>query len=185
MARHHARQLRDEARVVHACQLVGAGRPRRERHRARAKAVLIEGLRHRAQAFRALGVAGRRFVFKKNLIEAERGFQGQCILGSLTSVRKATALTLVATVAAFVLYALAQPALPNGDGIGYLRATQLADGSWHEDQFTGTGFPKVFYLKYHMYALYFPLMALARYESLSGPRVQALHSNRRITAGSR
>ena len=29
--------------------------------------------------------------------------------------------------------------------------------------FTGTGFPKVFYLKYHMYGLYFPLMALARY----------------------
>src|SRR5262249_21336779 len=48
-------------------------------------------------------------------------------------------------------------------GIHYLLATQQADGSWHEEQFTGTGFPKVFYLKYHMYALYFPLMALARY----------------------
>jgi squalene-hopene/tetraprenyl-beta-curcumene cyclase len=50
-------------------------------------------------------------------------------------------------------------------GIGYLLATQQADGSWYEEQFTGTGFPKVFYLKYHMYALYFPLMALARYAS--------------------
>jgi squalene-hopene/tetraprenyl-beta-curcumene cyclase len=48
-------------------------------------------------------------------------------------------------------------------GIDYLRATQRPDGSWEEDQFTGTGFPKVFYLKYHMYPLYFPLMALARY----------------------
>jgi squalene-hopene/tetraprenyl-beta-curcumene cyclase len=48
-------------------------------------------------------------------------------------------------------------------GIAYLTATQLPEGGWHEDQFTGTGFPKVFYLKYHMYSLYFPLMALARY----------------------
>jgi squalene-hopene/tetraprenyl-beta-curcumene cyclase len=50
-------------------------------------------------------------------------------------------------------------------GAGYLLATQGADGSWHEEPFTGTGFPKVFYLKYHMYSLYFPLMALARYAS--------------------
>jgi squalene-hopene/tetraprenyl-beta-curcumene cyclase len=50
-------------------------------------------------------------------------------------------------------------------GIDYLIATQQADGSWREDQFTGTGFPKVFYLKYHMYRLYFPLMALSRYAS--------------------
>jgi squalene-hopene/tetraprenyl-beta-curcumene cyclase len=48
-------------------------------------------------------------------------------------------------------------------GIDYLLATQQSDGSWQEEPFTGTGFPKVFYLKYHMYALYFPLMALARY----------------------
>ena len=50
-------------------------------------------------------------------------------------------------------------------GIDYLLATQQPDGNWQEDQFTGTGFPKVFYLKYHMYSLYFPLMALARYAS--------------------
>ncbi|MBY0528107.1 MAG: squalene--hopene cyclase [Gemmataceae bacterium] len=48
-------------------------------------------------------------------------------------------------------------------GIDYLLSTQQPDGSWHEEPFTGTGFPKVFYLKYHMYPLYFPLMALARY----------------------
>jgi squalene-hopene/tetraprenyl-beta-curcumene cyclase len=50
-------------------------------------------------------------------------------------------------------------------GIEYLTGTQQADGNWHEDQFTGTGFPKVFYLKYHLYRLYFPLMALARYRA--------------------
>jgi squalene-hopene/tetraprenyl-beta-curcumene cyclase len=48
-------------------------------------------------------------------------------------------------------------------GIDYLVSTQRPDGGWHEENFTGTGFPKVFYLKYHMYSLYFPLMALGRY----------------------
>jgi squalene-hopene/tetraprenyl-beta-curcumene cyclase len=50
-------------------------------------------------------------------------------------------------------------------GIDYLNRTQRPDGTWHEEQFTGTGFPKVFYLKYHLYSLYFPLMALARYQT--------------------
>ena len=48
-------------------------------------------------------------------------------------------------------------------GIDYLLSTQQPDGTWHEAEFTGTGFPRVFYLKYHYYSLYFPLMALARY----------------------
>jgi squalene-hopene/tetraprenyl-beta-curcumene cyclase len=63
-------------------------------------------------------------------------------------------------------------------GVEYLLATQRANGGWQEEQFTGTGFPKVFYLKYHMYALYFPLMALARYQREVGrnsPR--AAHTN--------
>lgn len=53
-------------------------------------------------------------------------------------------------------------------GIAYLLSTQNTDGNWQEEQFTGTGFPKVFYLKYHMYRLYFPLMALARYARARG-----------------
>lgn len=40
-------------------------------------------------------------------------------------------------------------------------------GSWREHWFTGTGFPKVFYLRYHLYRHYFPLMALARYRRLA------------------
>jgi squalene-hopene/tetraprenyl-beta-curcumene cyclase len=51
-------------------------------------------------------------------------------------------------------------------GIAYLLKTQKNDGSWWEKCYTGTGFPKVFYLKYHMYAEYFPLMALATYAKL-------------------
>jgi squalene-hopene/tetraprenyl-beta-curcumene cyclase len=50
-------------------------------------------------------------------------------------------------------------------GIDFLTLTQQADGNWREDQFTGTGFPKVFYLKYHLYRLYFPLMAMARFKA--------------------
>lgn len=48
-------------------------------------------------------------------------------------------------------------------GIDYLIRTQLPDGTWHEPMWTGTGFPKVFYLKYHLYRIYFPLMALGRF----------------------
>jgi len=48
-------------------------------------------------------------------------------------------------------------------GIEYLLSTQQSDGSWLETEFTGTGFPRVFYLRYHYYRIYFPLMALARY----------------------
>jgi squalene-hopene/tetraprenyl-beta-curcumene cyclase len=48
-------------------------------------------------------------------------------------------------------------------GVQFLIDTQQPDGGWHEPEFTGTGFPRVFYLRYHSYRIYFPLMALARY----------------------
>jgi squalene-hopene/tetraprenyl-beta-curcumene cyclase len=48
-------------------------------------------------------------------------------------------------------------------GIRYLSLMQEDDGSWNESEFTGTGFPKVFYLKYHYYPIYFPLLALAQW----------------------
>jgi squalene-hopene/tetraprenyl-beta-curcumene cyclase len=48
-------------------------------------------------------------------------------------------------------------------GVRYLLDTQNAAGGWDEPWFTGTGFPRVFYLKYHLYAQYFPLMALGEY----------------------
>jgi squalene-hopene/tetraprenyl-beta-curcumene cyclase len=52
-------------------------------------------------------------------------------------------------------------------GINWLVSTQQEHGGWNEVPFTGTGFPKVFYLKYHLYSLYFPLMALARFAATS------------------
>ncbi len=57
---------------------------------------------------------------------------------------------------------------PAQRGIDYLVRTQNADGSWDDPQFTGTGFPRVFYLRYHLYRVYFPLMAMARYEACIG-----------------
>jgi Squalene-hopene cyclase C-terminal domain len=48
-------------------------------------------------------------------------------------------------------------------GIHYLVSSQNPDGSWSETLITGTGFPRVFYLKYDMYRNNWPLMALARY----------------------
>jgi squalene-hopene/tetraprenyl-beta-curcumene cyclase len=48
----------------------------------------------------------------------------------------------------------------------YLLSNQGPEGSWHDDYWTGTGFPKVFYLRYHLYAVYSPLLALAIYQSL-------------------
>jgi squalene-hopene/tetraprenyl-beta-curcumene cyclase len=48
-------------------------------------------------------------------------------------------------------------------GVQYLMATQQADGSWVDPLWNGTGFPRVFYLKYHLYAKYFPLWALGVY----------------------
>jgi len=51
-------------------------------------------------------------------------------------------------------------------GIAYLLRTQRKDGSWDEPHYTGTGFPRVFYLMYHMYRQYFPLIALTAYKKI-------------------
>jgi len=48
-------------------------------------------------------------------------------------------------------------------GVAYLLRAQKKDGSWTEDFYTGTGFPRVFYLMYHMYRQYFPMIALTTY----------------------
>ncbi len=51
-------------------------------------------------------------------------------------------------------------------GIAWLISTQRADGEWEEPPYTAVGFPRVFYLRYHGYRLFFPLLALARYRNL-------------------
>jgi squalene-hopene/tetraprenyl-beta-curcumene cyclase len=51
-------------------------------------------------------------------------------------------------------------------GIAYLQSTQNDAGLWNEARFTATGFPRVFYLRYHGYGKFFPLWALARYRNM-------------------
>ena len=65
-------------------------------------------------------------------------------------------------------------------GIDYLIRTQNRDGSWTEHETTGTGFPKVFYLKYDMYRNSWPLLAFATYQKLAH---QKSHNQRAIDDG--
>ena len=62
-------------------------------------------------------------------------------------------------------------------GIEYLVRTQQAHGLWDEARFTATGFPRVFYLRYHGYRKFFPLWALARYRNMTR------EGETRVTAG--
>jgi squalene-hopene/tetraprenyl-beta-curcumene cyclase len=58
------------------------------------------------------------------------------------------------------------------NGIGYLLRHARNGERWHEEWYTAVGFPGVFYLRYHGYAHYFPLWALARYRNLMRDNVR-------------
>ena len=79
-----------------------------------------------------------------------------------TSTASQTAWALLGLMAAGVVD---HPAVSRG--IHYLIDHQGSDGLWDERLFTATGFPRVFYLRYHGYAKFFPLWALARYRNLT------------------
>ena len=51
-------------------------------------------------------------------------------------------------------------------GVEWLARTQRPDGEWDEAPYTAVGFPRVFYLRYHGYRLFFPLLALSRFRAL-------------------
>ena len=75
--------------------------------------------------------------------------------------------TSTASQTAWALLALVAGGEAKGDaakrGVEFLMRNQNDQGTWWEDAFTGTGFPVHFFIKYHMYQHFFPLMALARY----------------------
>jgi squalene-hopene/tetraprenyl-beta-curcumene cyclase len=59
-------------------------------------------------------------------------------------------------------------------GVDYLLRAERIGANWVENLYTGTGFPRVFYLKYHGYSAYFPLWALSRYRNLAQGRNEVL-----------
>jgi squalene-hopene/tetraprenyl-beta-curcumene cyclase len=85
------------------------------------------------------------------------------------STASQTAWALLALMAAG---AVDHPAVARG--IRYLCAGQGTDGFWAEERYTATGFPRVFYLRYHGYAKFFPIWALARFRNLRQANSPAL-----------
>lgn len=71
--------------------------------------------------------------------------------------------------APFTVSRTANPGTPDaGDELATKDFGSESRGGWNEHYFTGTGFPRVFYLRYNLYRHYFPVMALARYRRLAG-----------------
>jgi len=90
--------------------------------------------------------------------ESQRSYDDRSVKGRGPSTASQTSWALMTLFAAGDFDSIAVRR-----GVGRLLATQLSDGSWHDASWTGTGFPRVFYLRYHFYAVYFPLLALATY----------------------
>jgi len=87
-----------------------------------------------------------------------------------TSTSSQTAWALLGLMAAGEI---GHPAVTRG--VQYLSQTQAKDGFWSEERFTATGFPRVFYLRYHGYRKFFPLWALARYCNLRASNVSRVN----------
>lgn len=83
------------------------------------------------------------------------------LAGIGTSTPSQTAWALLALMAAGEIRTAAIEA-----GVAFLLERQQGDGSWHEEEFTGTGFPKYFMIRYHIYRNSFPLAALGTYRRL-------------------
>lgn len=97
--------------------------------------------------------------------ETCRSYDNPALKGQGTSTASQTAWALIGLMAVGeATEKFANEAIERG--INYLLSSQRADGTWNEAEFTGTGFPSHFYLKYHLYQQYFPLMALGRHQTL-------------------
>ena len=93
--------------------------------------------------------------------ESCHSYADQATAGAGDSTASQTAWALLALLSAGVTDSLSVVR-----GVHYLLKHQRPDGSWDERLHTGTGFPRVFYLRYHWYCQYFPLWALAMYRNL-------------------
>ena len=125
------------------------------------------------RALEAVGLAAlpdckRATEWLRSVQNADGGF-GESILSyydaSLKGKGKSTASqTAWGLIGLLATTATSDPAVERA--VAWLIAHQNEDGTWDEEEFTGTGFPCVFYLKYHLYRNSFPLYALARYDNL-------------------
>ncbi len=110
----------------------------------------------------------RAATWLRSVQNTDGGF-GESILSYYDEKLKAKAKS-TASQTAWALIGLLAVASPDDPAVGravsWLLAHQNDDGTWDEAEFTGTGFPQVFYLKYHLYRNSFPLYALARYDNL-------------------
>jgi squalene cyclase len=104
----------------------------------------------------------------RSVQNADGGF-GESILSYHDESYKAKGMS-TASQTAWALIGLLAAVGPNDpaveSAVEWLLDHQNPDGTWDEDEFTGTGFPCVFYLKYHLYRNAFPLYALARYDNM-------------------
>jgi squalene-hopene/tetraprenyl-beta-curcumene cyclase len=97
--------------------------------------------------------------------ETPRSYDDPTLKGKGVSTASQTAWALIGLLeAAQVTGKFHKDAIERG--VYYLLVAQASDGTWDESEFTGTGFPSHFYLKYHFYQQYFPLIALSRYQRL-------------------
>ncbi len=95
--------------------------------------------------------------------ETCRSYDNPALKGQGKSTASQTAWALIGLLAAGE--AIGKLATAIERGVSYLLTTQRSDGTWDEAEFTGTGFPGHFYLKYHLYQQHFPLTALGRYQA--------------------
>ncbi|MBI1953728.1 MAG: squalene--hopene cyclase [Candidatus Omnitrophica bacterium] len=121
----------------------------------------LRGLRSVGEPMESLRYqrVGRWFATRQNPDggwgESCRAYDDPSVKGQGESTSSQTAWALMALMS---LGQVAEPAFQRG--IRWLLTRQGPEGDWPEGPFTGTGFPRVFYLKYHFYRIYFPLLAL-------------------------
>jgi squalene-hopene/tetraprenyl-beta-curcumene cyclase len=120
---------------------------------------------------RAIGVdmsepwIARAAVWLKSVQNADGGWGETCMADSDPSLKGKGASTPSQTAWALIGLTAGEDEISDSAlrGVGWLLERQNSDGRWEDNEFTGTGFPNHFYLRYHMYAHYFPLMALGRF----------------------
>ncbi len=107
----------------------------------------------------------RAAVWLKSVQNADGGWGEACMADSDPSLKGKGASTPSQTAWALIGLIAGEDEISDSAmrGVAWLLERQNSDGRWEDNEFTGTGFPNHFYLRYHMYAHYFPLMALGRF----------------------